>query len=115
MARHANAKLLNLHMSMLKVDSTYVRQIMSKQTALLYFHRLWIFLRPPLSVTPIQNYGRIEFIESSSIQHKSENATPELFKFPFIHKMTQTSKANESASECSKTGLCITVKFLCML
>ena len=30
---------------------------------------------------------------------------------PFIYKMMQASKANESVSECSKTGLCITVKF----
>ena len=39
------------------------------------------------------------------ILNKSENATPELFAF--ICKMTQASKANESVSECSKTGLCI--------
>ena len=40
-----------------------------------------------------------------NIQNKSENAAPELM--PFICKMTQASKANESVSECSKTGLCI--------
>ena len=31
---------------------------------------------------------------------------------PFIYKMIQASKANESVSECSKTGLCITVTVL---
>ena len=30
----------------------------------------------------------------------------------FIYKMMQASKANESVSEYSKTGLCITVKVL---
>ena len=44
------------------------------------------------------------------ILNKSENATPELSLF--IYKMVQDSKANESESEYSKTGLCITVKKL---
>ena len=34
---------------------------------------------------------------------------------PFIYKMMQVSKANESVFECSKTGLCISVKVLGML
>ena len=34
---------------------------------------------------------------------------------PFIYKMMQASKANESVSECSKTWLCITVKVSRML
>ena len=35
---------------------------------------------------------------------------------PFIYKMVQASKlSNEIVSECSKTGLCITVKVLRML
>ena len=34
---------------------------------------------------------------------------------PFIYKMMQAGKANESVSECSKTGLCIAVKVLRML
>ena len=38
------------------------------------------------------------------ILNKSENATPELF---VICEMMQSSKANGSVSECSKTGLCI--------
>ena len=33
----------------------------------------------------------------------------------FIYKLMQASKANESLSGYSKTGLCITVKFLWML
>ena len=33
----------------------------------------------------------------------------------FIQKMMLASKANESVSECSKTGLCITVKGLRLL
>ena len=40
-------------------------------------------------------------------------STPELFAI-YI-QMMQTSKANESVSECSKIGLCITVKVLRML
>ena len=39
------------------------------------------------------------------ILNKSENPTPDCL--PFICKMMQSSKANESVSECSKTGLCI--------
>ena len=34
---------------------------------------------------------------------------------PFVYKMIQASNANESVSEYSKTGLCITVKVLQML
>ena len=34
---------------------------------------------------------------------------------PFIYKLMQASKANESVTECSKTGLCITVNILRML
>ena len=34
---------------------------------------------------------------------------------PFLYKIVQASNANESESECSKTGLCITVKVLQML
>ena len=34
---------------------------------------------------------------------------------PFICKMTQASKANESVTECSKTGLCIKYKSLRIL
>ena len=34
---------------------------------------------------------------------------------PFIYKMKQACKANESVSECSKTWLCITVNVLRML
>ena len=37
-----------------------------------------------------------------------KNATHELFAI-YIYKMMQASKANESVSEYSKTGLCITV------
>ena len=35
--------------------------------------------------------------------------------FPFIYKIMQANKANERVSECSKTGLCITVKGVRML
>ena len=49
-----------------------------------------------------------------NILNKSENATPELFAI-YIYKMMQASKANESVSEYSKTGLCIKVKVLRML
>ena len=45
-----------------------------------------------------------------NILNKSENATPELFVI-FIQN-DAVSKANESVSECSKTGLCITVSFM---
>ena len=39
------------------------------------------------------------------ILNKSENATPELFAI--YMQMIEASQANESVSECSKTGLCI--------
>ena len=46
------------------------------------------------------------------ILNKSKNATPELFTI-YIQN-DQASKANDSVSKCSKTGLCITVKVLRM-
>ena len=49
----------------------------------------------------------------SDILNKSENTTHELFAIYL--QMMQASKANESVSECSKTGLCITVKASLML
>ena len=45
--------------------------------------------------------------------NKNENATPELFAI-YI-KNAQASKANESVTDSSKTGLCITVKVLPIL
>ena len=41
------------------------------------------------------------------ILNKSEKATLKIFCLPFICKMIQSSKANESVSECSMTVLCI--------
>ena len=49
------------------------------------------------------------------ILNKSANATPELFAIKLLCKMRQSSKANKSASESSKTDLCIKVKDLRML
>ena len=49
----------------------------------------------------------MSFQVSDRILNKSENATQEL---PFICKMMQASKTNESVSECSKTGFCIKLK-----
>ena len=41
--------------------------------------------------------------------------TLQLNCLPFIYTMMQASKANGNLSECSKTGLCITVKDLSVL
>ena len=50
----------------------------------------------------------MSFQVSDCILNKSE--TLHLNCLPFIYKMMQASKANESLSECSKTGLCIKLK-----
>ena len=42
-----------------------------------------------------------------NIQNKRENAAPELFAIYMQNDTIASQIANESVSECSKTGLCI--------
>ena len=82
MARHAKTQPLFLQMSMLKVDSTYAREILSMQKAVLCHAQPMNnenSLILPLSVTPIRilpvnkilkHLGRIQFIAKSSSIYK---------------------------------------------